>query len=93
MISFNCTIPVSNFPREDTGVLHTIGLDTALNVGLKTRFGPSAAEHSGADAASLLVSIKDLRDAAVRDAQLARDDARTDTGSGQFDDLQSDVVR
>ena len=74
-------------------ILHTIGLDAALNVGLEAVLEPGSTHNSGADTASLLVSIKNLRDAAVRDAQLARDDARTDTGSGQFDDLQSDVVR
>ena len=41
---------------------------------------------------SNLVSVEDLRDATVADAQLPRDDARPDAGGRHLDDLQPDVV-
>ncbi len=73
-------------------VLHTVGLDTALDVWLKAVLRSGSTDDSGADAARLLVAVEDLGDAAVGDAQLSRDDARTDSGCRQFDDLQADVV-
>ena len=86
-------LPVSDFPGENAMILHAIGLNTALDVWLEAVLRPGSTYDSGADAARLLVSVEDLWDAAVRHAQLARDDARTDASSRQFDDLQSDVVR
>ena len=40
-----------------------------------------------------LVSVEDLADAAVADAQLPGDDAGADAGGGHLDDLEADVVR
>ena len=56
------------------------------------RFGLGAADDARTDAARLLVAVQDLGDAAVRNAQLAGNNAGTDAGRGQFDDLQSNVV-
>ena len=39
-----------------------------------------------------LVSVEDLADAAVADAQLPGDDAGADAGGGHLDDLEADVV-
>jgi hypothetical protein len=52
------------------------------------RFSPkNVSEH-----AAHLVSVEDLGDAAVADPELARDDARPDSGRGHLDDLEADVV-
>ena len=51
-----------------------------------------SADDSRPDAARLLVAVEDFRDAAVGDAELSGDDARTDSGRGQLDDFESDVV-
>ena len=88
----NYYVPVAHFPRKDARVLHTVGLDPTLDVRMEARLRPRPAQHSGSDAARLLVAVEDLGDAAVGHAQLARDDARTDAGRRQFDDLQTDVV-
>ena len=85
-------IPVSDFPGKDAVVLHTVGLDAALDVWLEAVLRSGPTDDSGSDAARLLVTVEDLGDAAVGHAQLARDDARTDAGRRQFDDLQTDVV-
>ena len=74
-------------------VLDAVLLDALDNLGADRLLGPRSAQHSGADAARLLVPVQDLGDAAVRDAQLARDDARADAGRRQLDDLEPDVVR
>ena len=58
-----------------------------------TALGFRSADDSRPDAARLLVAIEDLWHAAVRDAQLPGDDARTDSRRRQLDDLQPDVVR
>jgi len=73
-------------------ILHTVGLDAALDVWLEAVLGSGTTNYSGADASSLLVAVEDLGHASVRDAQLPGNDARTDSGGRQFDDLQSDVV-
>ena len=39
-----------------------------------------------------LVSVEDLADAAVADAQLPGDDAGPNAGGGHLDDLEADVV-
>ena len=39
-----------------------------------------------------LVSVEDLADTAVADAQLPGDDAGADAGGGHLDDLEADVV-
>ena len=39
-----------------------------------------------------LVSVEDLADAAVADAQLPGDDAGANAGGGHLDDLEADVV-
>ena len=51
-----------------------------------------SADDSRPDAARLLIAVEDFRDAAVGDAELSGDDARTDSGRGQLDDFESDVV-
>lgn len=55
--------------------------------------GLGAADDSGPDAARFLVPVEDLRDAAVRDAQLTRDDAGPDARGCHLDDLQPDMIR
>ena len=73
-------------------ILLTVLLDASLDIGAERVFGPGTSDHSGADAARLLVAVEDLGHAAVGHAQLAGDDARPDTGSGQFDDFQTNVI-
>jgi hypothetical protein len=73
-------------------ILHAVGLDAALDVRLEAVLGSGTANDSGPDASSLLVAIEDLGDASVGDAQLPGNDAGTDAGGRQFDNLQSDVV-
>jgi len=56
--------------------------------------GPLAAAHlAGCDAARLGVAAEDLADAAVRDAQLAADLARTHAGRRQLDDARAQRLR
>jgi hypothetical protein len=74
-------------------ILHAVGLDTALDVRLEAVLGSGTANDSGPDASSLLVAIEDLGNASVGDTQLPGNDAGTDAGGRQFDNLQSDVVR
>ncbi len=73
-------------------IVLTVLLDASLDIGAERVFGPGTSDHSGADAARLLVAVEDLGHAAVGHAQLAGDDTRPDTGSGQFDDLEADVI-
>ena len=73
-------------------ILQTVLVDAPLDVGGERVLGPGAADDSGANAARLLVAVEDLGDAAVGDAQLARDDARPHARRRQLDDLQPDVV-
>ena len=53
-------LPVSNFPGEDTVVLHTVLLDASLDLLAEAVLGPGASHHPGADAARLLVTVQDL---------------------------------
>jgi len=85
-------VPISDFPREDARIVLPVGLDPFDDVRADVLFGPSSAQNSGADAARLLVAVEDLGHAAVGHAQLAGDDTRPDSGSGQFDDLEADVI-
>jgi len=61
-------------------------------VGHVPYLGLAAADGPGSDGARLLVPAQDLGDAAVRDAQLAGDDAGPDAVVGHLHDLVSDVV-
>jgi len=61
--------------------------------GAEAGAGFAAADGAWPHAASLLVALEDLADAAVRDAQGPADDARSDTARRQLDDPQSDVTR
>ena len=85
-------LPVSDLPREDAVVVVTVLLDATLDVGAERVFRPGPSDHSGADAARLLVAVEDLGHAAVGHSQLTGDDTRPDTGGGQFDDLEADVI-
>ena len=85
-------VPISDFPREDARVVLTIGLDPFDDVRADVLFRPRSAQNSGADAARLLVAVEDLGHAAVGHSQLTGDDTRPDTGGGQFDDLEADVI-
>ena len=82
---------VTNLPGEHVGVVAAIVIDFVLDF-VVGRFGLGAADDARTDAARLLVAVQDLGDAAVRNAQLAGNNAGTDAGRGQFDDLQSNVV-
>ena len=96
---------ISNFPRENIGIVPTVVVHLALYLIASTRRSRTSggtwraalwfrsSDDSRADTARLLVAIEDLGHAAMRDAQLPRDDARTDTRRRQFDDLQADVIR
>ena len=57
-----------------------------------THPGLAAPDGPGADGAGLLIPTEDLGHAAVRDAQLSRDDAGSDAVVGHLDYLVSDVV-
>jgi len=82
---------LADLPAEDAGGVALVEVDAALDLrGGDARL--AAPDHPRPDRARLLVAVQDLGDAAVRDAQLARDDARTHASRRQLDDLESDVV-
>lgn len=54
--------------------------------------GFAAADGSGQDGTGLVVAGQDLRDTAVRDAQLATDVTGSDSELGHFDDADTDVI-
>lgn len=83
--------PIANLPRKDARILllQLAYVADDLRRG-DTRLG--AANGAGQYGAGLVIARQDLRDAAVRDAQLARDVARPDAETGQLDDAHARCV-
>ena len=90
MCNLNEAVP--NFPGEDVGIIAAVVIDALLHIRRSDLARLGSADDSRADASGFLVAVEDLGDAAVGDAELARDDARADAGRRQFHDLQPDVI-
>lgn len=91
MLLIVAELPISNLPAEDAGVFSLVLLDSPFDV-RRSYPGLATTNHTWSNAASLLVAVKDLGDAAVRDPQLAGDDTRTDPRGGHLDYLETNVI-
>ena len=82
---------VADLPRENVGILAPIVVDLLLDV-VGGHLGLGSANDTRPDASGFLVAVQDLGHASVRHPQLSRNDARTHSGGGQFDDFQTNVI-
>lgn len=82
---------VSDLPREDAWILFLIVVDALFDV-WRGDLGFGSADDAWSDGTRLLVAVEDLGDAAVGDAKLPRDDARTHARRRHLHDLEADVV-
>ena len=81
----------SNLPREDSWIVLLVLFNFSLHF-RRRHPGLRTPDNSWPNGPSLLISVEDFWDAAVTDAKLTRNDARSNSGRGHFDDLESDVI-
>ena len=86
-------LPIAHFPREDPGIVLTIGLNALQDLLTDVLLGSGTTQDTGTDAACLLVAVQDFWDTTVGDTQLPWDDTRSNTRRGQFHNLQANMIR
>ncbi len=82
---------ITNFPREDSGVIPFVFFNFFLNLGSGDS-GLASSNHSRPNAARFLVSVQYLGDTSVGHPKLPWDDAGSYTCSRQFHNFETYMV-